>query len=68
MLKLEGNLNLKTGEFKIKSTGKKSNTIEHLLIIVEIMKNIMKNDDQFNKDEILSLVSSMYDADIKGEI
>ena len=67
MLKIKGNLDLETGEFKVRSTGNKTNTMEHFLMIVEIINSIMRNTDELTKDEILQIVSELYDANLKED-
>lgn len=67
MLKFKVKYNHETGYADTKSSGKHTGTIEHLIMIVEVMKSIMQNTDEYTKEEILKMVSSLYDANIKGD-
>lgn len=67
MLKFKVKYNHDTGYAKTKSSGKNTGTMEHLIMIVEIMKSITNNTDEYTKEEILEMVSSLYDANIEGD-
>lgn len=67
MLKFRVKYNHETGYADTKSSGKNTGTVEHLIMIVEIMRSIMKNTTEYTKEDILEMVSSLYDAGVEGE-
>lgn len=67
MLKFKVKYDYETGCSDIKSSGKHTGTIEHLIMIVEVMKSIMKNTTEYTKEDILEMVSSLYDTTTEGD-
>lgn len=67
MLKFKVKYDYETGYADTKSSGKNTGTVEHLIMIVEVMKSIMKNTTEYTKEDILEMVSSLYDAGVEGE-
>lgn len=59
MIKIKYNFDFSTDTEKSKMIYKKTNTIEHLMLISKLMLNIKENDENFNEKETFKMIKEL---------